>query len=369
MSSKAWDMAIIGAGPAGSVCACSALAEPGKMRVALVDRERFPRDKPCGDAIRHDAVRALRELDLGGIFSKRSPIRRIEATFPPGFEYLQKFFETNEYTGPDGHAYYIVERMAFDHFLFKAAVRRGAQDYTGYRLTNAQFDQLGNLWTLTLKNQCGATTGIRCRTLVGADGAGSRVRRLAGLERNRNRHTSLALRAYARAEGLAEQTMRFDYLESLIPGYAWTFPLAEGMVNIGIYIHKLDFKRAKRRLESYLDEYLGYLRGKGIVIENLDGIKAHPLPLASQPPPLVPGQQVALIGDAASMIDPFTGEGIHFGIWAGRALGRAVSECAPGGNVQTGLKRYANAYAEQFAETMKFCEEMRVRISFQKFLM
>ena len=95
-------------------------------------------------------------------------------------------------------------------------------------------------------------------------------------------------------------------------------------------------------------------------------IKSHPLPVGSQVLPLVPSGQVALIGDAAAMIDPLTGEGIHFGIWAGRALGVIVAEGLREGDVQTGLERFATAYAEQFGGSMEAGQRLREILRFQR---
>ena len=361
-----WDMAVVGAGPAGSVCACSALAAGDRMRVALVDRDRFPRDKTCGDAIRADAASIVRELGLGAVFDGRPRVLRTLFTSPPRFGYLEKLLQSGN-ADPDERGYYVIERRVFDRHLFEAAIGRGAEDYTGHTLTNAEFDASAGLWRLVLRTRSATNTQIRCRTLVGADGAGSLVRRLAGLECNADGHTAVAIRAYAQAAGLPERTMRVDWLESLLPGYGWTFPLADGQVNIGIIIDKRDFKRARRRLESYLEEYVRYLDDDGLAIRSPESIRTHPLPLGSQPLQLVPAERMALVGDAAAMINPFTGEGIHYGIWAGRVLGRAVGECVSrSGSPQAALQSYEKAYAERFGETMKRYHSLRNWVRFQK---
>ena len=143
-----------------------------------------------------------------------------------------------------------------------------------------------------------------------------------------------------------------DYLEAPIPAPAWTEPLGEGKVNFGLGIDKRDYRRKCRPRRSYLDEYVQYLQADGVTIENLANI--NPLPLGSQAVPLAPGKRTALIGDAASMIDPFTGDGIHYGIWAGRFLGDSVARCMKrGGDVQMALENYATAYAERFGRSME----------------
>ena len=356
-----WDLVVVGAGPAGSVRACSALAAAQGVRVALIDHERFPRDKSCGDAVRSDAASVLRELGLSGIFEGRPEIHHLVATCPPRFGFLHGIVDKNTYS------YYIVERVLFDHYLYEAAIERGARDYTGFRLTDAKFDDSSELWELSLKSRNREVFGIRARVLVGADGAGSRVRRLAGISLNDDKHTSLGLRAYAQAEGMAAGTMRIDWLESMVPGYDWTFPLLSGKVNIGVGLDQRDYKRNGVALESYLEEYVRYLSTQGIEINGLSDTRTHPLPLASQSVPLVPGQNVALIGDAAAMIDPFSGEGIHYGIWAGREVGRIAGRCSTGSDVQAGLESYAKAYPKQFGEEMELGQSIRVGLRFLRF--
>lgn len=362
-----WDMAVVGAGPAGSVCACSALATSPHLRVALIDRESFPRDKPCGDAIRSDAISALRELGLGAIFDGRPLISELHSTAQDArFAYLEELVKlmskNNEF------AFCVVPRSLFDHHLFKGAQMRGARDFTGYRLADAEYDEAACLWTLELQDERGVAVKIRCRVLVGADGAGSRVRRLAGLRRNGEAHTMLALRAYATAYNLPRGALRFDWLASVIPGYGWVFPLVDRKVNVGIGVRSLEFKRSGIGLQSCLEEYVRYLLGMGVSIRDLDDIKVKPLPLASHAPPLVPRRQMALVGDAASMIDPLMGEGIHYGIWAGHRLGRAIGDSlGQGGDLEAGLESYAKEYAEQFGEVMQWFESVRNQILFHKY--
>lgn len=365
MGTTTWDVAVIGSGPAGSVCACSALATSPRLRVALVDMQVFPRDKACGDAIRVDAAAVLRELSLGAVFDGRPLIDELIPTPPHGL--LEDVGDGSYRLG-----YYIVERKVFDNHLFEGAVQRGAGDYSGHRLVDAAFDDAAGLWRLTLARRAGGVTRIGCRTLVGADGPASRVRRLAGVQTHQARHTCIALRAYARAEGLGRGTMRVDHLRSLMPGYGWTFPLAGGRVNIGVILGADDYKRAGRPLNSYLDDYVRYLTGHGVGIREIEHVRTHPLPLASQVVPLVPRPGLALVGDAAAMVNPFTGEGIHYGIWAGRELGRNVGRCVNrAGSRQAALESYARAYAERYAEPMKRFGDLRnlyrLRMLFGKF--
>ena len=214
---EAWDVAVIGAGPAGSVCACSALATSPRLRVALVDMEAFPRDKACGDAIQVDAADLLRELGYGAVFDGRPLVSRAVRNFPAALSR----FGAGEYL----QSHYIIEREIFDNHLFSGALRQGAGDFSEHRFVDATFDAAAGLWRLTLTRRSGARMELRCAVLVGADGPSSRVRRLVGVERPRPAHNAVALRAYAQAEGLDMGAIRIDFLRSLLPGIRVDLPI------------------------------------------------------------------------------------------------------------------------------------------------
>ena len=371
MNTDSLDMAVIGAGPAGSVCAYSALAESAKAQVALVDLETFPRDKPCGDAVRCDAAAILKNLGLGAIFDGRPVVGQLEYTIPAGFDFKNlKFSLTDGGVDPvEEVGYYVIERKVFDHHLYEAAVTAGAQDYTGHKLLDARFDESEKIWNLTLQEQSGACVEIRSRVLVGADGAGSRVRRLAGLDLNGQADRAVALRAYAQTKDIKKDTLRIDWLEGLIPGYGWVFPMAEDKVNIGVVLDVRDYKRQGGSLVSHLEDYVQFLGRNGVAIRDLGPIQSHSLPLASASPPLVPKQCVALVGDAAAMINPMTGEGIHYAIWAAHSLGGAVGQGVnQETSVQAALEHYEKAYAGRYGDAMDSYQKLRTWMRFLNFL-
>ena len=369
MNAEPLDMAVIGAGPAGSVCAYSALAASAEMRVALIDLETFPRDKPCGDAVRCDAAAILKKLGLGSIFDGRPVIRQMEYTSPPAFKYLEFPLTDGGVDSMEEAGYYVIERKVFDHHLYAAAITAGAQDYTGHKLLDARFDESEKLWNLTLKERSGTCAEIRSRALIGADGAGSRVRRIASLDLNGQAHRAVALRTYARTKDLTKDTMRIDWLEGLIPGYGWVFPVAGDRINIGVILDVRDYKRQGGSLVSYLEEYVQYLSTHDVAIRDLGPTRSHSLPLASVSLPLVPKQCVALVGDAAAMINPLTGEGIHYGVWAAHSLGDAVGQGVNQGlPPQAALENYAKAYAGRFGSVMEQYKGLRTWVRFQNFL-
>jgi len=360
MTEELWDLAIVGAGPAGSTCACSALANNQNIRVALIDRENFPRDKSCGDAIRNDAASLLKQLGLESTFEGRPRINSIRPSVSAKFQYLTKLLEF------DRHTYFVIERNIFDNDLHEAAIARGAQAFVGHSMTHAVFDDSENLWNIATKNKAGSETTIRAKVLVGADGAGSRVRRAVGLKKNSDRNSLLGIRAYAKAKGFDRTALRVDFPDLLIPGYGWVFPLQNEKINIGLCLDVRDYRRFHSTLEEHLNSYVSYLTAQGLQVHDLEDCKSSPLPLALADLPLVPCKQVALIGDAASMIDPLSGEGIHFGVWAGYTLGHAVSRGLNEQNIQVNLEKFAAKFTDKFGTELQDSEEFRIMLRFQR---
>ena len=120
--------------------------------------------------------------------------------------------------------------------------------------------------------------------------------------------------------------MQIDMINGIIwPGYAWIFDSGSQVVNVGLGTELVAYKAQKRRLPEVLASYLSQLGGDFDLYQA--SVHSAPLPFASRLPRLaLPAQSAALIGDAASMINPLTGEGISYGMVAGLLLGRELAD-------------------------------------------
>jgi len=182
--------------------------------------------------------------------------------------------------------------------------------------------------------------GIRARAVVAADGAGSTVRRLLGVPMSAQRHTAIAVRGYAdlppgseRADGAQFIAMQ----KQGWPAYAWSFPIGDGTTNIGFGLMLPRLRAAgrpgKEVLHGRLAELLPDLSGRDLL--------AHHLPLSTGRP-ATPGRgRVLLAGDAASLINPLTGEGIYYALLSGRLAGIAAvgAPSNPLGAYRSGLRQ------------------------------
>jgi geranylgeranyl reductase family protein len=290
-----FDVAVVGAGPAGSAAAIAACR--AGARVLLLDRAGFPRDKACGDGIAAEAVAVLRELGVTGVTDGYPPIERLRLVGPQG-AVVSRALPRPAHTVP---------RRVFDERLVRAAVAAGA-DLRRHVVRAVRDDGAGSV---TIDGRYAAAV------LIGADGAGSVVRRALGHPVNPPGHLAVAIRGYAPSTA-TEQVIITTAQQW--PAYAWEFPLGDGTANVG-YGEGL---RGEPLTRAYLLDRLNAL----LPGTEPAGLRGHHLPLSTRRPP--PGRgRMLLAGDALSLINPFTGEGIFYAVLSGSLAGAAA---AAGGN-------------------------------------
>jgi menaquinone-9 beta-reductase len=308
-----WDVVVVGAGPAGSAAALSALRLQPDARVLLLDRADFPRDKACGDGIAPHAVDELRRLGVGDVLADCPSIWRLRMRTSRGTEVGRRL------PRPD----HVVPRQVFDARLVERAVAAGAvlRRHTVRRLETRADAVVVD----------GEHAG---RVLVGADGANGVARRLAGLPRQPDAATAVAVRGYAAApDGEPEQLILPE--EDDWPAYAWSFADGRGGANVG-------FGMLLPRLRAQDEGGKAVLHGR--LARALPGARPERLVSARLPlstwRPRQPDGRVLLAGDAASLVNPVTGEGIYYALLSGRLAGAAaLAGDAAGGLYRADLRR------------------------------
>ncbi|SDQ34336.1 NAD(P)/FAD-dependent oxidoreductase [Quadrisphaera sp. DSM 44207] len=301
----AWDVVVVGAGPAGAATALGALTERPGARVLLLDRADFPRDKVCGDGVAPHALDVLAEVGVHGLLDDWpvAPRLRIGLDGGPVVEQVMQ------------RPSYVVPREVFDARLVAAAVERGAV-LRRQRVRSSTEDAAGVV----------LDDGTRGRVLVGADGAHSVVRR-ALHPGQRPGTTAIALRGYGRVrpEHDGVQVLAFA-ARGRRPCYAWSFPIGDGRANVGYgeLVPPGPEHPTRAHLLARLEELLP---GTTADAEALGG---HPLPLSTGRPPSAGRGRVLLVGDAASLVNPVTGEGIYYAVLSGVLAGRAAAASLQG---------------------------------------
>ncbi len=291
------DLAVVGSGPAGAAAALGALSADPSARVVLLDKASFPRDKTCGDGVGPEGVDVLRHLGVAdAVLDGHPSLHRVRLLAPGG--------AVAEGDAPRPGV--VVPRMVFDDRLRTAALEAGAEPVR-HRVK-----------TLTpAGDRVLVDDRYRARVVVGADGANGSVRRAVGAGEQPKRHTGLAMRGYAHAPDL--DALVIGFVPDRWPAYVWAFPIGDGRANVGYGPFDARLVENRSGLQRSLHTHVEAL---GIEVDT-DTLRAHHLPLSTHRPMPAHGR-VLLAGDAASLVNPLTGEGIYYALLSGVMAGRAA---------------------------------------------
>ena len=301
---------IIGAGPSGCTAAM-ALSKAG-IPCTLIDQALFPRDKICGDALSGKVILTLKRLQDDfpnqlGIDVNNLASHGVTFVAPNGKELNVPFRREMNLTTPPG---FLSKRIHFDNWLFEQTKSSPLVNIiTGVRIEN--FEKKDTTWTLSDKEE---KTIIESQLIIAADGAQSRFAKQVGGIIPEADHFCAGLRAYYKGvKGLDKMGfIELHFVKEFLPGYFWIFPLPNGDANVGVGMRSDVVGRKKINLKN---EMLQLIATHPVLKERfadatIDGtIRGYGLPLGSKKRK-ISGDGFLLLGDAASLIDPFTGEGI-----------------------------------------------------------
>ncbi|MBP9159412.1 MAG: NAD(P)/FAD-dependent oxidoreductase [Flavobacteriales bacterium] len=321
------DVCIAGAGPGGCAAALQ-LARHGVSTV-LVDKAVFPRDKTCGDALSGKVMRTLERLDPALAVELRKmtglePSWGVTFTAPSGRSLRVPFSrETGMGEAPGA----ILPRLDFDHFMLQA-VKRDGHTHVLEGATAKEFRRTPSGWSIALGGA--ENTAIDARLVLDASGANSHfARQIAGLPMEPRHHCAGVRAYYSGVTGLDMQGfIELIFLKDLLPGYLWIFPLPNGRANVGLGLRTDMVKKRRVDLKKLLNQLITehpQLRERFANAKAEGPVQGMGLPLASKRWP-ISGDGYMLIGDAAHLIDPFTGEGISHAMISGVHAANVASE-------------------------------------------
>lgn len=351
-----FDVIIAGAGPAGASSAF--MLRHSGLKVAVLDKASFPRDKTCGDALSLDVVMQLERMDpvLSKNFEQlaaKIPSFGVSIFSPGGFKVEMPIYKNGE-----KKCGYICERYVFDNFLFEQL--QGFDNlhvFTNTTITDIIFQPEG----VQVETDHGT---LHAKIILGADGAHSVVNKKTGAIPVDKDHYCAGLRQYY--EGVTgfheESFIELHFFPEVLPGYLWIFKLPGGKANVGIGILSNIVSKKKINLkETFLQllETKPALKKRFENAKPLEPIKGYGLPLGSKKRQLS-GNRYLLLGDAASLIDPFSGEGIANAIRSGRVAAEMVEECFKQNNFDhTFLKRYDKELYHRIWTELKVSKQLQ----------
>ena len=330
MSTTEFDIAIVGAGPAGATCLL-ALAGSG-LRILLIEKAAFPREKACGDAVPGLALTewSLLSPPLVEALHRLPSARALGEGFvcgPGGGRTRVSFVRPG----------LVVRRSELDDALLTAA--KAATPCTHVVSALKKLEVLNEGFRLeTADGQ-----SFQTHRLAAADGATGPCRRLLTGQAWQPQEISIAVRTYLRPEyaGAGGDSLALWFDKAVLPGYLWAFPLADGTLNIGIGTLGAQDEARARNLKPTLSHWAATPASDERPFGQPDtsawlGQKL-PLGLPGRP---ASGPGWVLLGDAAGLVAPATGDGIGQAAFSGRLAAQALvkSLSCPGDSLSSFLK-------------------------------
>jgi geranylgeranyl reductase family protein len=311
-----FDVAIVGGGPAGS--SCGAFCAMAGLQSLVLDREKFPREKVCGDCLNPSCWPHLERLELADRVQDlpHSKLCSVEFIAIDGREVIVDL--------PSGaNSEISVKRSLFDDLLLRRARELGANVHEQTTVTGLSRNDHWNIET-------DSGEFFQAQILVGADGRNSTVARLCNLlpppERER-----VALQAHV------SRPRDFDgriVLQFLPEGYSGQAPVSETQLNLCLVGTPPTISTLRKWAEHQFDLPANQ------PWRTITPLTRSPIPSAHE--------NLFFIGDAARVVEPFTGEGIYYALRSGELAANAIAKILRGDDRNSALREFGRAYAQMY---------------------
>jgi len=350
------DAVIVGAGPAGSAAAFQ-LAQMG-AEVLLVDKAHFPRDKPCGDGLTPHAIELLESMGLVDYVLERGRTFTGLRVFTYNGEQ-----HTVDLPTQDGRRHrhgVVIPRHLLDDALRLRAISAGARFLPGFTALAPHYRQGRLAGVQGCYNKRPLT--IEAPLTIIATGANQKLIRAFGIL-EKHRPSALALRAYLTGLKGLDDHLEIYLDRELLPGYAWIFPVDEGMSNVGagIKITGMTVREGSQRLRAAFERLLRHGRlADGRLIGRPQGS-----PIYNDFPSFpIHAAGVLIVGEAAGLVNPLTGEGIALALESGQLAASVAGEALSSGNLSSArLSQYEELIRERYAEYFREAQELVDRLA------
>ena len=338
---KWFDVIICGGGPAGSTCAL-ALADSG-LKVAVIEKYIFPRDKVCGDAVAAYVPKVLNTIHPkfkeNLLEFKEKVVVNTCRIVAPNAKSLDITYEESGF---------ISTRISFDNYLFEmASTEKNITFFLDHAVTDVTIDSIKDEVTVLTDRAI-----FKSKIVIGCDGAHSVVnKKIVGTKPDLNHYSGAVRTYYKNVAGIPDRTFELHFIKGLLPGYFWIFPIKDNMANVGLGALSADISKKKINLRKVFHDTINtveYLKERFKNAQQIGQLEGFGLPLGSRKVTMS-GDNFMLCGDAASLIDPLSGEGIGQAMVSGRYAGWQAKKCFDQNNFSsTFMKQYDKQVYDKF---------------------
>ena len=337
-----YDVAIVGAGPAGSTAAIF-LSKKG-FKVALIDKSNFPRDKPCGGGLPAHVLKKFGNIIPKYLIESHS---YGGTTFSPSQKYQIKHIADEPFTS-------MILREKFDYGLVKEAIKNGAEFKPGKKVIDIEI--LKEKGRLIFEDK----TSIESKIIIGADGVWSTIAKKTGLSNKNSKIGFSVVEEYELDEVTMEKYFgkkRLGYIHSKfenLAGYGWVFPKKRHLnIGVGELIYKSCGKESVNFKEIYKN-YITFLRKQRLIPESIKIKKLKGGALPVYPLKKTYSNRVILIGDAGGFINSSTGEGIYYAMASAKIAAETIEKSLKIGDTsERFLSNFQKKWKKEFGTELK----------------
>jgi geranylgeranyl reductase family protein len=349
-----YDVTIVGAGPAGSTTA-KFLSEKG-FKTLLIDKEKFPRDKPCGGGLPLRVLQRFPYVVNDKIIESYSSSGTI---FSPSLQHKIEIYKNTPIIA-------MTLRKKFDFELVKFATDAGTVFQDGTSVSAVKISNDTAQVTLDHENV------IDSELIVGADGVNSAIARTQGLRSRGTEKGICILQEFEVDEKIMDdyfKKSRHVYVHSRFKtaqGYGWVFPKKQHL-NIGFGIIRADkTQQQKLNLLKCYQEYIALLKEEDLIPRHLKEEPVKGGALLTHPLEKTYGDRLLLVGDAAGFINPLSGEGIYYAMVSGQIAAEVIAEALEKKQTsQEFLSQYQTRWQKDFGKDIDLISKVVKRGSME----
>ena len=319
---RIFDVLILGAGPSG-IAAAIVLADSG-LSIGIIEKSGFPREKTCGDGLTLDIVNQLKIIapELYEEFLKLPFKTEVHETLM--FSPKNKCITIPSYYAGKATPFYTCRRSDFDNFLYQYALRFKNIEFILNSKAQEVFQKSNSIALHT------DDMHYEGKILIFADGANSMSTSLPGRNRKPGKDLTLGIRTYYKGVNpLSERNpIEIYYMKDILPGYLWIFPMGNGLANVGMGVSLAVIQKKEINIKEKFDELLesDIFKNRFKNAQRLEPVKGHILPMSGKKEN-ISGNRFVVTGDAAALVDPFSGEGVGNAIRSGRVAAEHIKKC------------------------------------------